>query len=267
MVNYDHILSPSIFLYLSSHCPDGLDYVFELGPFQFPPTDQAVLNYTYNLAVPDRLRQSLPISLPLCANISIIDNDIIENGIPKVLRLNISHDSSMVTFIPPTTATVTIVDDDSKLNKSYLLAIHTSWILSDFTSSFLHISIPIPGAMVHLEALNLTVFEGESILICVKMLGIADFIIHALLRPVGISGSAQGGVDFIAAEQLVEFPAFSSEHQCVLVQTIDDSTAESDEQFYVELALVEENSKISLGTNQSVSITIVDNDCKQVVME
>lgn len=116
MVNYYYALSPSISFSPSPHHPAGIDYVSETVSYPFPPTDQALLNDTYNLTVPDRLRQSLPVSLPFCANISIIDDDIVENGSSKVLQLNISHISSMVTFVPPLTAMVSIEDDDSELH-------------------------------------------------------------------------------------------------------------------------------------------------------
>lgn len=131
------------------------------------------------------------------------------------------------------------------------------------TSFLTSVSFQFTGVILQLEEThNTTATEGESVLICVKMLGRADFAIHALLRPVGTFGSAQRGVDFTGAEQAVLFPAVSSEHQCVSVQVIDDNAAEQEEEFQVELVLAQEIPSVTLGASRSVSITILDNDCK-----
>lgn len=98
------------------------------------------------------------------------------------------------------------------------------------------------------------------------MLGRADFAINATVRPVAVLGSAQGGVDFAGAELAVQFPAFNSEHLCVHIQTLDDSAVEREEMFQVELTLVEESSRVTLGANHSINITIVDNDCTQILI-
>lgn len=97
----------------SFHPAASVDYNMQPISIQLLPTDQALLSATYKLPVRDRLRQPLPASPPFCANFSIIDDDIAESEVSKVLRLNISHGNSLITFAPPLAATVTIEDDDS----------------------------------------------------------------------------------------------------------------------------------------------------------
>ena len=106
--------------------------------------------------------------------------------------------------------------------------------------------------------------EGESIQICVQIEGRANFVIDATLQPVGMPGSAQAGADFTVNNQLVRFPALSSAHQCVQVQTMDDGTVERDEEFRLKLTL-DESERVILGDSQFISVTILDNDCMQVL--
>lgn len=119
------------------------------------------------------------------------------------------------------------------------------------------------GVAVQLEEpQNMTVTEGEDAVVCARLVGRANFAIGAVLRPVGVAGSAQEGVDFTGSDHSVEFPPLSTERQCVRVQTLEDRIVEREEDFEVELRLVGDNSRVSLGSMDSVNITIIDNDGK-----
>ena len=81
---------------------------------EFPPTSQDILDSISGLPVAQRLALPAPVSAPLCTNVSIIDDDILEQVHTKLFRLELSHPDRAVTFSAPSTAEVIITDDDSK---------------------------------------------------------------------------------------------------------------------------------------------------------
>ena len=97
----------------------GIDY--DPQSVDLPPTDQSLLNATYDLSVVDRLRQPLPVSPPICASISILDDGIVNSEDSSVLQITISHNGSMVTIIPPLIAMVTIEEGNSKLTVKLII--------------------------------------------------------------------------------------------------------------------------------------------------
>lgn len=109
---------------------------------------------------------------------------------------------------------------------------------------------------------NVSVTEGEAVRICARMLGRADFSIPASFQPQAIPDSAEGGVDFVTMQKQISFPAKTT-LQCVDILTIDNSIVERREEFEVELSITERSDmKVTLGSNSTVVVTIVDNDCK-----
>ena len=69
----------------------------------------------FRLPVADRLNFGpAPISPPICNNVTLIDDDILEQVDTKSFRLDLSHPDAVVTFTPPQTAQVVITDDDSE---------------------------------------------------------------------------------------------------------------------------------------------------------
>lgn len=110
---------------------------------------------------------------------------------------------------------------------------------------------------------NVSVTEGEAVPICAWTIGRADFTISASLQPLTVPGSALADDDFATEIQQLHFPASSAEPQCASIQTTDNSILERNEEFLVQLALIEgQNSKISLGAQTTANVTINDDDCE-----
>ncbi len=104
----------------------GVDYLPQSLSFQFPPTDVTILNNSFSLSVSERLRQPLPLSPPVCANVSIINDDILEANKFKSFFLNLSHPGPVVQLRTPHVATVIIADDDGKLRATIYVLYFTS---------------------------------------------------------------------------------------------------------------------------------------------
>lgn len=114
---------------------------------------------------------------------------------------------------------------------------------------------------------NVSVAEGEAVRVCARMLGTADFTIHASLRPRALPDSAEAGMDFLVSEQDLSFPPDESPLQCVLIPTQDDQVVETEEEFQVELLLPErDDGKIRHGNATTVLIRIIDDDCEYIIM-
>ena len=115
-------------------------------------------------------------------------------------------------------------------------------------------------------SLNVTVTEGESIRVCARMLGQANFPVSGSFQPVPVLDSAQA-IDFSTTAQHFSFPANSTGVQCVNIHTTEDSIVERPENFEVELSItgLEQETRVSLGENSTLRVTIVDNDCEQLL--
>lgn len=110
---------------------------------------------------------------------------------------------------------------------------------------------------------NMSVTEGETISVCARTMGRADFVISASLQPLTVPGSAMADEDFAMESQQLSFPPNSAEPQCVSVEATDNNVLERSKEFTVVLVLTEgQNSKIMLGAQTTASITIIDNDCE-----
>ena len=119
----------------------------------------------------------------------------------------------------------------------------------------------LTGIRVELEEPSVpAVTEGSSVQVCARLQGRADFGIRAVLRPVGVAGSAKADLDFAGGNYTVVFPALSTEHQCVSISSLEDSIVEREEGFRVELLLQQSDPRVLLGPRQSVNISIVDDD-------
>lgn len=92
----------------------GIDFLSQSLPILLPLTEQGVLDAMLNLSVSERLLSPLPVSPPVCTNVSIIDDDILELVQTKTFHLNLSHADSQVLLTAPSTVTVTITDNDSE---------------------------------------------------------------------------------------------------------------------------------------------------------
>ena len=57
--------------------------------------------------------------IPICMNIAIIDDNVVERQ--EMFQLNLSTSSDLVIFAEPRVANVTILDNDSKFYKIYCL--------------------------------------------------------------------------------------------------------------------------------------------------
>ena len=93
----------------------GVDFQSQSLPVVFPATQQQILDSMNNLTVPERLSRPTPTSPPICINVSIIDDDILEQVDTKSFHLNLSHPDTAVVFSAPLSAEVIVTDDDSKL--------------------------------------------------------------------------------------------------------------------------------------------------------
>lgn len=115
--------------------------------------------------------------------------------------------------------------------------------------------------VVELEDPTITqVTEGSAALICARLSGRANFSIHAFLRPVGVAGSAQEGVDFAERDYSLVFSALSVDHKCANVTTLQDEVVEEEEMFTVELQLEQSISRVARAPKHSANISITDND-------
>ena len=92
----------------------GTDFLSQSLPLQLPVTEQGLLDDMYNLSVSERLAHPLPVSPPVCVGVSIIDDNVLELENIKSFLLNLSHSDANVTLAQPSTASVSITDDDSK---------------------------------------------------------------------------------------------------------------------------------------------------------
>lgn len=93
----------------------GTDFHEQSLPLVFPPTEQSILDNMFSLPVADRLNfGSAAISSPICNNVTLINDDILEQVDTKSFRLDLSRPDSAVKFTPPQTAQVVITDDDCK---------------------------------------------------------------------------------------------------------------------------------------------------------
>lgn len=97
----------------------GTDFQTQSLPLQLPVTDQALLDAMYNLPVSERLAHPLPVSSPVCVDVSIINDNVLELENVKSFFLNLSHpdNPSPITLAPPSSVAVSIKDDDSELIK------------------------------------------------------------------------------------------------------------------------------------------------------
>lgn len=110
---------------------------------------------------------------------------------------------------------------------------------------------------------DISVTEGDSVSLCARMMGRADFNVSASFQPYASPGSALAGEDFAMAPQELQFPANSADRQCVFVQTMENSIVEGTEQFWVRLTITGNgNPRISLGPHVSANVTIEDDDCE-----
>ncbi len=92
----------------------NVDFESQSLTIPFPATEQQILDNMNNLPVPQRLNLTAPTSPPICTNVSIIDDDILEQVTIKSFHLDLSHPDPAVTFTSPLRATVTITDDDGE---------------------------------------------------------------------------------------------------------------------------------------------------------
>lgn len=117
---------------------------------------------------------------------------------------------------------------------------------------------------VMLDSQNLTVIEGESVHVCAKLLGRADFPISISFQPTSsLNNTAQETADYDSTEKSVEFPAHSSQRQCVDIQITDNDLVEREETFEVVLTLREvADERVRLAPNSSATVTITDDDGK-----
>ena len=90
----------------------GVDFEPQSVQLTFPPTNQTILDDLYQLPVAEQLTAPLPMSSPQCSRVAILDDDILEEGDPKLLRLSLTMGGPYVQFETPSTVLVTIVDDD-----------------------------------------------------------------------------------------------------------------------------------------------------------
>lgn len=98
----------------STHAVDT-DFFTQSLPLTFPPTEQSILDSMNSLSVADRMNLLPgPTSSPICNNVTIIDDDILEQVDTKSFSLSLSHPDAAVIFSSPLTARVTITDDDCK---------------------------------------------------------------------------------------------------------------------------------------------------------
>lgn len=70
-----------------------------------------------SLGVTERFSLPGPISPPICNNVTLIDDNILEQVDTKSFHLSLSHPDRAVLFSPPLTAEVTITDDDCKQSR------------------------------------------------------------------------------------------------------------------------------------------------------
>ena len=210
----------------------GTDFLSQSVQLVIPVTEQSVLDEMYSLPAPERLNVSLPTSPPVCASISIVDDDILELQQTREFAVSLSDPDPAIFFVEPLTAVVTVIDDDG-------------------------VTVVVDEASI-----SVSVTEGESVRVCARMLGTADFPIQASFRPRPIADSAIAGVDFDGSEQLLEFPALSTELQCMEVRSLDDTIVERAEQFEVQLNVEHPDTRVALGNSSTVTITIIDNDCE-----
>lgn len=76
-----------------------------------------------------------------------------------------------------------------------------------------------------------------------------------------VDGSAKAGEDFVKVDEIVSFAPGETEKQ-VLIEILDDTKWEPEEDFFLKLSLYEksETNLVHLGKISVMEITIVDND-------
>lgn len=92
----------------------GVDFLAQSLPLVFPPTEQAILDQLINMTLSEQLELGVPVSAPVCANVSIIDDDLVELDTSKHFFVNLSHPDPTVLFRSSQAAEITISDDDSE---------------------------------------------------------------------------------------------------------------------------------------------------------
>ena len=231
----------------------GADYNATPLSVSLPPSPSALLDEAYAHPVPSRLHLNAHPSSPICANVSVVNDDVAESQLYKKFSLRVTSTTSSVNVTLPSVATVTIEDDDS----TFAERTNVIWnSFSSFVFMFCNADVVVEIEM----SLSNSVIEGEDAEVCARLLGRADFPVQAILLTV--AGSALDDVDYVGGEDTVEFPPMTTAHQCVYIPTMNDSIVEREEEFRVVLRLVDDNPRVLLGQRHSVNISIVDNDGK-----
>jgi len=107
----------------------------------------------------------------------------------------------------------------------------------------------------------MTVSENVgSVRVCTQLSGPADFIIDTQIR--ALSGTATAGTDFTTEAVIVSFPAQTTEQRCADFTINDDLVLENSEKFTVEFSILSSNAMVVTGVNETLTITIIDNDCE-----
>ena len=108
-----------------------------------------------------------------------------------------------------------------------------------------------------------TVSEDVGVVtVCAQLTGSADTSIDAHLRTV--HGSASTG-DYEAKVTSFHWIPRSTEPQCANFAITNDSVLEGVEEFYVELRVPDDNPLIEAGANSTLTVVIIDDDCKPVL--
>ena len=121
---------------------------------------------------------------------------------------------------------------------------------------------------VHFTAVTLEVTEPEVLMnegdgvarVCARMIGMADFPIHAVFTT--DDDSAESPIDFNNTLRQIMFPAHSNSPQCAEILVTDDGIVEFRETFSVTLSASTHHSKVIIGENNIAVVTIEDNDCR-----
>ena len=103
--------------------------------------------------------------------------------------------------------------------------------------------------------------EGDAVArVCARMIGSADFAIRAIFTTT--DDTAESPNDYNPSPLQIEFPAHSSSLQCADFPLVDDNVVEDMETFNVTLSIGTRHSRVRIGENNTVVVTIEDNDCK-----
>ena len=106
--------------------------------------------------------------------------------------------------------------------------------------------------------------EGDGFVrVCARMLGQADYLIHAVFT--ASDDSAVFPHDYGRVARVIEFPAFDDSPQCAEFPIVDDNVVEYSETFSVMLSVSEPDpsmGRVVVGDNNTAVVTIIDNDCK-----